>query len=400
MKLAIFEPSASGHHMILHVRHVAREALARGWQVRLVTTPETLRHPATQVVLDEGKGRMQTWLMDGGGADEKGGWRLLRQQWRRYQAFVNAYGKIASADRPDAIYLGHLDYVRKFMCLLGSPFAGVPFVCVLIGAWFHHRRMGIMSRRSCLDWFRCREFMRLLRLPSLRCLLTIDETLPEFVRQRCPALGSKVRYVPDMGALSGHCSREEARLALGLKDDDCAILVYGCITERKGVDCLLRAAADPRCRPRAVVLLAGQINSRVEPMLDGPEARLLRDEGRLVVRRGMLADEEEWEVFRAADIAWLGYRGFYSMSGVMAQAGSIGLPVIACSKGLIGWMCDKYRLGEVVDVRHPGQVVEAINRLAEDKGRRERHSLETSLFAERHSPRSFANAVCNAISAD
>jgi glycosyltransferase involved in cell wall biosynthesis len=400
MKLAIFEPSATGHHMILHVRHIAREALARGWHVRLVTTPRAWEHSATQVVLGECNGRLRTSLMGTVDADGNSGsrWGLMRQQWRQYQAFADAYKEIASTDRPDVVYVVHLNYLDKLMCLRGSPFADAPFAGVLLSPRFHHRHAGVKGEPSWMDGPRYWSFLRLLRMPSLRRVLTIDETLPEFVRSRRLALEAKLRYVPDIGALAGSCSREEARRVLGLKDDDCVILVYGSITSRKGVEHLLRAVANPCCRRRVVVLLAGQIDAEMGAVLQRQDMELLRRQGQLVERRGMLADEQEWEVFRAADIVWLGYRGFYGMSGVLAQAGSLGLPVIACSEGLIGWMCGKYGLGEVVEVGDTGQVVEAINRLAEDKGRREQRGQETALFAARHSPQNFARTICDAIS--
>ena len=77
--------------------------------------------------------------------------------------------------------------------------------------------------------------------------------------------------------------------------------------------------------------------------------------------------EEEYMVFKASDIAWLGYREHYTMSGVLAQAGSMGLPVIACKKGLIGWFTEKYELGVALNNLDEKGVIDAINRLLLDK---------------------------------
>ena len=77
--------------------------------------------------------------------------------------------------------------------------------------------------------------------------------------------------------------------------------------------------------------------------------------------------EEEYMVFKASDIAWLGYRGHYTMSGMLAQAGSMGLPVIACKEGLIGWFTEKYELGVALNNLDEKEVINAINRLLLDK---------------------------------
>ena len=77
--------------------------------------------------------------------------------------------------------------------------------------------------------------------------------------------------------------------------------------------------------------------------------------------------EEGYMVFKASDVVWLGYREHYTMSGVMAQAGSMGLPVIACKKGLIGWFTEKYELGVALNNLDEKEVINAINRLLLDK---------------------------------
>ena len=47
--------------------------------------------------------------------------------------------------------------------------------------------------------------------------------------------------------------------------------------------------------------------------------------------------DEENMVFSAADVVWLGYQGHYHMSGVLVQAGVMGLPVVASDEGLMAF---------------------------------------------------------------
>jgi glycosyltransferase involved in cell wall biosynthesis len=402
MKLAIFAPSASGHQMILYVRHIAREAVRRNWQVRLVTTEATLKHHATLTVLGECKNVVgDPCMRDMSSPIAKSARsRLLLQQWQWYGAFAEAFRRLNSSDRPDEIYVVEFSYFDKIMAIRGSPFGDIPFSGILMSPWFHHGPMGIVSRRSSLDWLYERAYVRLLRLPTLRSLFTVDEALPEYIGQKHPQPGRKLRYVPEAGAVCGSCTRAEARARLGLEDGDFVILVYGSISPRKGVAHLVHAICDPNCCGRATLLLAGRVDPRLQTVLDGPEGRMLRDAGRVVRRDGLLDDEQEWEAFRASDVVWVGYTGHSGMSGNLVQAARVGLPVLACRDGLIGWMCRKYSLGELVDPSDSLQVTAAVNRLADDADLRAQYAASGTLIAARHSPGSFAATICDGIVAD
>jgi glycosyltransferase involved in cell wall biosynthesis len=405
MKLAIIEPRAVGHYIVLHVRHIAREALARGWQVRLVTSQEALAHEATRTVLAECGERLQVSCMDDGfgRAVSPAGrianrWELLGRQWRQYRAYAAALRKMTPAERPEAIYVVNLGSLDKMMAVLGSPFGEIPFAGALLSVRFHHAAMGVMGGPGRAAWLQAAAFGRLLRQPALRRLFTIDEALPAYLEQRTPRRAAKVRYVPDLAAISGRASRAESRARFQLADNDCVVLVYGWIWPHKGVEHLLRAAATPACG-RVVVVLAGTLHEQVEALLERADARFLRNAGRLRVERGLLDDEQEWQAFQAADIVWLGYAGFPGMSGVLVQAASLGLPVLACREGLIGWMCRKYAWGEAVEVRDPRQVAEAIQRLAADTTLRRRLAENAAVVAEKHSPQSFAKTICDGMAA-
>jgi glycosyltransferase involved in cell wall biosynthesis len=145
------------------------------------------------------------------------------------------------------------------------------------------------------------------------------------------------------------------------------------------------------------VLLAGGVGPDLAPVLDGPDARRLRSAGRLKERLGFQTLVDEGRLFAAADAVWMGYRGHYTMSGVLVQAAAMGLPVISCAEGLIGWWTRKYAAGEVVDPDDAPAVVNAIGRLSSDRAWRERYRANARDMARLHGPEAFASSICDAV---
>ncbi len=399
MRVMIFQPDLGGHHMILYVRHIAREVLRRGWNLHLVTTYGAPDHPAFPVLAQECGDRLEvSFIPDARYPTEKPTpVNHLAFQFRQHRLFARAYAALTPEQKPDVIFVENVDHCEKPMSLLGSPFGDTPFVGLLMDARFHHRRMGVQGSGTRRDWLHEWLFRRLVRIPTLRALMVIDEPLAEFARRTGFPGAQKVRHVHDAASMRGAVSREEARHSLGIRPDQIVVLVYGLLAERKGVAELLSALSHASCPPTVVVLLAGMQDASVRSLLASDLAQQLRVKGRLNEVPEFLDDAREHAVFRASDIAWLGYRGFYGMSGVLVQAGAMSLPVIACSQGIIGWLARKHQLGVVVDSSDVGQVVSAITQLALDPAARWLYGENGRRMAERHAPSRFAAVICDAL---
>jgi hypothetical protein len=55
------------------------------------------------------------------------------------------------------------------------------------------------------------------------------------------------------------------------------------------------------------------------------------------------------------------------MSGVMVLSGRHGVPVLASREGLIGYLAKKHEIGVTIEPRDRLSVVNALNRLAEER---------------------------------
>jgi glycosyltransferase involved in cell wall biosynthesis len=92
-------------------------------------------------------------------------------------------------------------------------------------------------------------------------------------------------------------------------------------------------------------------------------------------------------------MVWLGYRDHYVMSGVLVQAGSMGLPVVACNTGLIGWLTHKYELGLTVPIDNVDAVTKTIAQLSPPSRVSTAYGENGRRFSAHHTPEEFARIV-------
>ena len=119
--LMIVEPDATGHRMVLYVRLIAAEALARGIEVVLLTTNDALLHDGCKAVLSEFGGRLKVATMPdvpaGGGTSR---FELLRSQYRWIRAFHAGYRDVSQRERIDFVYVPFFNNIDKVIIWSGS----------------------------------------------------------------------------------------------------------------------------------------------------------------------------------------------------------------------------------------------------------------------------------------
>lgn len=399
LSVLIFEPGASGHRVVLYLRNIVKEAVRRQWALHIVTTDAALEHPAYRLLDKEYGAHFTVSTMRNVEFPSAPSLRnLLRRQFQQFKAFKQAYRAIRDKVQPDVIYVNGFNTCDKVAGVLGSPFKNTPLIGMLLGVKFHHRAMGIVDSGSRSDWFYEKLFARLLRVQGIAAVLVIDPLVARYVERKRLKDYGKVRYVPDVAQLSGSTTREAARHALGIDDQQIVVLVYGALSERKGIRGLLDSLPHLGQASNVVVLLAGAQNPAIRRLLAEQEIVALREAGMLKVIAGFLDDEGELMVFKVADIVWMGYRGAQGMSGVLLQAGLAGLPVIACKQGMIGWLVQQHGLGEILDALNHNEIISSIRRLASDPQVRRSYGERGRLLAMDHTPQRLAERVCDAIS--
>ncbi|WP_440980285.1 hypothetical protein ACQHGV_16365 (plasmid) [Sphingomonas pseudosanguinis] len=337
--IAIFEPDPSGHRMVF-VRYIL-EAIARrgGIRATLILCPEASQ-TAQVVVMREAFGNLLAihtvpdpdpmrgpLALSGKLARQIGFARRLREA----VTTLRAQGEVNHVHIPFAD-----DYVLFPFAMRQRPFGDIPWSGIVIRPRFHLARAGAIVPARREDRVEAWAYRRLLRGTTLRTLFSIDPFLASQVDD------PRIVTVCDPADIT---DRTPQRDWLPVGDDATVLLAYGYVDHRKAIDRLLRCAADPSVPKSLVVALVGVQDPAMHDVLQGPDAALLRQQGRLVEVARHVTDTEEASAFARADIVWCYYPGSYCSSGAMVRAGQMGKPLLAGTEGLVGHLTRQHDLG-------------------------------------------------------
>ena len=341
MHVHIVEPRADGHRM-QYVRRLIEHA-PPDWPLTLSTFASAMDHPGTAAARQAGGQRLRVLPISGEdefearvrGADgfklQPAYWQLLRRHW----------ASLSQEQRGERVLVPYLDYISYAIGTVGSPFGPTPFAGVVMRPDFHWQAQGVVAPASRHGLLKRWLFLRLLRHPQLRSLVTIDPSLRDWVRQRAPAGAGRLHYADDPADLQGQGDRHAARQQLGLHAQGTVILMFGSIDLRKGVAAALDLVARPEFPADGQLLLVGRQSEEVRRLVASHPGAT--HPGRVVSLDRYVDRQDEWLAFAAADFGWLAYEGFFGPSGVLAQCRQAGLPMIHRAEGLIGYQLRKAR---------------------------------------------------------
>ena len=374
MRILIVEPHATGHHAS-YLRWLVQGAVQRRWSVAVATTREALAHPTVAGIADDFHD-VRIHIMDDvlprDGPSSKT--QLMRREFEYWKAFKRVAAEVRSTTSVDAAILPYVDYCFHALAILGSPFKELPWSGISMRLTV---RSDATKRRFFLP-FKWRFAIRLLSDATLKALFVINPSVQDTPSNwGSYGLLSKLRYLRDPADFRAGGTRVSARATLGIADDRVAMLVFGSIDERKGIDALVQQVASQDGLDNYVVILAGKESATLRDQLRATPCAELLSQKRLIVMDRFLSDEEQDLVFAAADVVWVGYRNHQYMSGVLVLAGRAGLPVVGTPVGEIGRLIVRYNIGITASIGSPTDVTSALRALLDvrtriDMGRRAR----------------------------
>ncbi|RKF43485.1 glycosyltransferase [Paraburkholderia fungorum] len=338
----IVEPNLTGHRW-RYVEWTMQACTEAGYPCILATESANEDHRLARQIVAANRADLQIAFVD----PEEQPRGLLRRsnQYSRFHRYFKHVHRVVSHAQPiRLVVVPYVDYFFYGLPFLGSPFRKTPWIGITMRSTFHHHKVGIKAPdRPVVNALKALLFKRAIQCPGLRTLLTIDPTLPEWSAHNASKHSAAIAYVadpfPDEHAENPVLARER----LGLDPAQRYLLVYGSITERKGIYELVHALT--RLEHAPTLIVAGE--------QDAGTRHFMRNHVRSLTPAPLVLDsfipnDVERDLFSACDAVWLGYKGHYGMSGVLVQAYRFGKPVIATEDGLIGWFSRRCELGPIL----------------------------------------------------
>jgi glycosyltransferase involved in cell wall biosynthesis len=237
------------------------------------------------------------------------------------------------------------------------------------------------------------------RNAAVRTIFSLDPYFPEFAAGRYRN-GHKFVPIWDPAFPAPAPDIVERSVAADLPDDRKIFILFGEITERKGIFALLEAIAKlpADVAERAAILVAG----RIDPPIRGAvfqAADSARKAApalwlRFIDRR--LASGEISALVEGSDIVLLPYQRFVGSSGVLLWAARFNRPVICQEYGLIGVLTRNFRLGTTIDTSRPEALVSAIGNVVSGNSELRCDEAGTRAFVAPRRPELFARTLLGA----
>jgi glycosyltransferase involved in cell wall biosynthesis len=360
----VLEPDFSGHRW-RYAEWAADACVEAGYRCVIVTASANAPHPLAQRLAAAGDANLQIAFVDPPPQASHG--RLGPVSYVHFlRYFQHMYRTVSREYGVTLVIVPYVDYFFHALPFLGSPFGATPWIGITMRASFHHTKVGVRApRRPLVNTLKAALFRRALRSSGMKTLLSIDPTLRDWyagaAEHRGAALGgAAVLYLADPFPDTVAGDPGEARRRLQLESGR-YLLVYGAISERKGIHELIDALAERQDPVR--LLIAGEQDAGTRAYLNNITRALTPPP---VILDRFIPDDVERDLFSACDAVWLGYKGHYGMSGVLVQAYRFNKPVIATSDGLIGWFCRNGELGPVIDELSDVAINAALDQLFPD----------------------------------
>lgn len=209
----------------------------------------------------------------------------------------------------------------------------------------------------------------------------------------------QVSHLPDPVQIYNQSESEldELRSSLGIEADRKVFMLFGSLSDRKGIHQLLEA----------VLMLPADLAQKLCLLLVGPSVAidLPRMENRMAeISQSLpvqmircdrfISDREIQPYFQIADVILAPYQRHVGMSAILVRAAAAQKPVLASDYGLMGEITRRYELGIAVDSGSPKQISEGIAQMLRESPNKFGNVDKMKSFAQENAAERFAQVIC------
>jgi glycosyltransferase involved in cell wall biosynthesis len=246
------------------------------------------------------------------------------------------------------------------------------------------------------DWRKSVLYRGMLRNPAVDAVLTLDPFFADFAADNYPG-GNKVAPVPDPAFPVTAIPANDDRGPAGLPENRHVLLLFGALTERKGVLHLLEAL---RRLPDAIacktaVIIAGRVAPDIYDRFAILEAAVRREQPDLwlKVENRWLSSVEIAAWVQRCDIVLAPYQRFVGSSGVLLWAAHAGKPLLTQDYGLLGRLVRDHGLGVAVNTGSASDLAGAITGMIDQNPKTLFDAQAAAAFVSQRTPETFASHI-------
>jgi colanic acid biosynthesis glycosyl transferase WcaI len=246
------------------------------------------------------------------------------------------------------------------------------------------------------DWRKAVLYRGMLRNRAVDTVLTLDPFFADFAIEHYPG-GQKVGVVPDPAFPAATVPANDDQTPGAFPQDRHVLLLFGALTERKGVLHLLQALRllPPSVESKIAVIIAGRVAPDISTGFAENVAAVRREKPALwlKVEDRWLSSTEIATLVQRCDIVLAPYQRFVGSSGVLLWAAHAGKPLLTQDYGLLGRLVRDHGLGVAVDTGNPTDLAAAIAGMITQNPQTLVDTRAAAAFVSQRTPEMFASHI-------
>jgi glycosyltransferase involved in cell wall biosynthesis len=403
-KILLFELDVRGHHpgYIQHlVRYWCEQELPG--QLDVLVSPKFIEQHSNIVDVALGCTQKtinflsitpeeQAVLFDSAKLENSFKGRILRafQEWDLLRKYAVSLGTTHCMIMYLDTILLRLALGAKFPC---------PFSTLYFRPIFHYSNFAnyVPSRRERIWQLRDNVCLsRLLSSSQLQTVFCLDPFAVEAIN-KFPSK-AKALYMPDPVQIYNDTEPqlEKLRKSLGIELGRQVFLLFGVLSERKGINQLLEAVLmlPPALSKKLCLLLIGPIEIKEKEFIQARLSQISQSlPVQIICRHDFVSDQEIQPYFQIADVILAPYQRHIGMSAILVRAAAAQKPVLSSDFGLMGEITRRYGLGLPIDSTVPGEICKGVTRFLLESPESLCDQVKMKQFAIQNNAKNFANII-------
>jgi glycosyltransferase involved in cell wall biosynthesis len=404
-KIMLFDLSIGGHHPT-YIRYLIQywHQEQRSEQLSIVVVPKFLTEHADVVELAKFYDSQKMNFVAISSEEES----LINSRETRIQrAFRNfrewkILCKYATQLNVDHCLILYFDTCQQPLTLgLSSPcrFSGIYFRPTLHYSQLKNAQDRDHNKSS--NWLEKFTVSRVLGHPKLQTLFCLDPIAVEYLNHQFKT-AAKVIHLPDPVEPfpPSSLSSSEIREHLGIEPNRKVFLLFGALTERKGVHQLLEAISQLPAQlcEQICLLFVGNLTSRIETQFKSQiQAVCQAKPVQILGNYEYIPDSAIPNYFQVADVVLAPYQRHVGMSGILLLAAAAEKPLLSSDYGLMGELVQRYELGLIVDSTQPSEIAKGLTQLMQSSLQSFCNLEKMKQFVQENSAQKFAEIIFNSI---